>query len=153
MSEPKKIAALYSHGPHFPRLLHHLRAAHPGAAIVALAPADYPAERLAGAADATIPLEGPPEAQRGWRALQQVRRILRQTNCDMIAVMFDSPRLRLLCALSGVPLRYCLTPDGRYFRVRLGIAPALAAMLYRPLIGNLRCLRIRRIVYRQPVGK
>lgn len=121
MSGKRKVCALYSAGAHYPLVLRRLREAYPDAEITALVPPEYP-----------VPEEGLPGADRverlAGRGLRDAAAALRQVRggaFDVFAVMFDSPRLRMLAALSGARERAWCTPGGRLVPLT-GSAPRVA---------------------------
>lgn len=108
-----KIAAFYSQGPHFPRMLEALRAAYPGAVLTAIVPQGYPAhaeiEGMADAIQETGAADYSPRRAEAWRLLAALRR----ERYDVLAVMFDSLQLQLLAALSRPRRSIQGTMDGR----------------------------------------
>jgi len=135
MAPPERICAFYSQGPHYVRLLRCLRENYPNAVLVAAIPATFPFDVIGGLVNETIRLPDGEERGRisqGW----QVLRRLRQARCAQIVVMFDSPRLHLLSALSGARQRRCFTVDGRFYRLRAGFTALLADALARPIRGR-----------------
>jgi ADP-heptose:LPS heptosyltransferase len=124
---------------------------YPGAVITAMTPPGYPRDALTGLADRLVET-----AQRRYSPKQPgtLRALLRQIQAgryDLFVVMFDSPRLRLLSALTGVRKRYCYTADGRYYRLTLSVASLLVKTIYRNIRGRITYARIRYIVYHHPV--
>lgn len=147
MDNAKIVCALYSRGPHFSRVLAHVRKAAPQAKCVALVPANYPADYLEGLADAVITLD----ATAGMAGLREVRRRVKAIPADGIVVMFDSPRLRLLAQLCPVRHRYCYTIDGRFFPIRVALVGQFFQALARRVRGERTYRRIRKVVYEEPV--
>lgn len=149
----QKIGAFYSHGPHYLRLLAELRDRYPDAAITAIIPAAYPVETLANAASHVLQYGGTPRSLRGVRALWTLRKQLRAEHFDLFAVMFPSTRLRLLATGAGAPLRYCLSPDGRFFALEGSAWMAAIRSLARRTRGTLTYYYIRHIVRHYPVQR
>ena len=149
MNTRERICAYYSHGPHFTRMLKALRAAHPDAEITAMVPPGYPHAPLAGLADAVVEVAKPATVS---GALGVLRRI-RAGRYDCLAMMFDSPKLRLLAALSGVPRRVCHSVDRRQFPLKRAIIAPLMGALWRNLRGRILYRRIRYIVDHYPVER
>ena len=116
--EPERICAFYSKGPHFVRMLKHLREAYPGETLIAAIPASFPFTTIEPLVDETIRLPEP-VGQPG----------LRRARCSHMVVMFDSPRLNLLARFSGAGCRWCFTVDGRLH----ALAHALPGLLLSPL--------------------
>jgi hypothetical protein len=133
-----KVGALYSKGPHYLRMLAHLRSRYPKAELIALVPEGYPEEVLAGRCDRIITT--PPS--RGPGALFPLLRILRAERLDIFCVMFHSARLQVVSALSGARETMCYTAGGQYFRVRYDLAPQLSHWVYRQIRGRLLYARI-----------
>ena len=150
MDEKLRICALYSHGPHYRRLLRFLHQRYADAHITALVPPDYPAEHVADDADAVLQADTP---RRDLRGLGHLLRQIRRGKFDVFVVMFDSPRLRILSALTGVPRRYCYSVDGRYERVRLSLLRAAADAVYRNVRGRLTYAYVHWVVYHRPVKR
>lgn len=150
MDEQLRICALYSHGPHYRRLLRFLRQRYPGAQVTALVPPDYPAEHVADDAGAVLHADTP---RRDLRGLGQLLRQIRRGKYDVFVVMFDSPRLRIVSALTGVRRRYCYTVDGRYERVRLSLLRAAGGAIYRNVRGRLTYAYVHWVVHHRPVKR
>jgi ADP-heptose:LPS heptosyltransferase len=150
LSNIRRICALYSHGPHFVRLLRHLRAEYPDTQLVAFVPPDYPAAVIKQWADR---VERIPGGKRGMTAFKEVLRQVRAERCDLLVVMFDSPKLRVLAAASGVRNRYYYAADGRYAPLRKGLLSSLLHGLWRQCVGRVRYAYIRHVVYHRPVQK
>src|SRR5690606_16419650 len=110
--EPERICAFYSRGPHFVRMLKHLREAYPGETLIAAIPASFPFPTIEPLVDETIRLPEP-GARSGLRRVWAIVRRLRRARCSHMVVMFDSPRLNLLARFSGAGRRWCFTVDGR----------------------------------------
>ena len=153
MKKVKRICAFYSHGPHYLRLLRYLRENCPDAEITAMAPPDFPDEPLLNCADHVMHTGQPSYSLRDVRALRQLLRQIRSAHYDLFAIMFDSPKLRLLATLSGVRRRYCYTADGRFFSIHFSIVSLLAQALYRNIRGRITYAYIRHVVYHRPVEK
>jgi hypothetical protein len=147
MDNAQTICALYSRGPHFSRVLNHLRKTAPQARIIALVPATYPDDYLEGLADEVVTLQ----ATSGVAGLKEVRRKVKAGGADALVVMFDSPRLRLLARLCPVRQRWCYTIDGRFFPVRLALFRQVLQAIVRRIRGYLLYRRIRKTVYKKPV--
>jgi len=143
LSEYRKIGALYSKGPHFLRMLSALRKQHPDSEILAFVPPGYPPETLEGFATEVRVL---PATTRSPGALLAITRDLREARLDALFIMFHSPRLRVLAALSGARSRECFTADGRHFPVSMNYAGDLVQWILRNLRGRLTYYRILWIV-------
>ncbi len=147
MIESNRICAFYSRGPHFMRLLAFLRERHPRAHITALVPPGYPKELLREHANAIMETAKTRYAARDIAGIRALLRQIRAGRFHEFVVMFDSPRLRLLAALTRAPLRSCFTIDGRYLPLRLSPLRVLASTIYRASRGRLTyawvCLNVR----------
>ena len=147
------VCAFYSKGPHYLRMLHHLRQAYPNARLVALVPPGYPVDVLQDRCDE---VRTTPQAHYGLAspgALLNLIASIRNEHYAVFVVMFHSPKLRIVSALSGAPQRMCYTADNRTFPVSLNFATGIAAWLARNIQGRITYLRIWWIVNRQRVGK
>lgn len=135
---PQRVCAFYSLGPHYLRMLAHLRAQYPGARIIAIVPEGYLLEVLENRCDevATTP------PGRGAASLLPLARFLRAGRFDVFVVMFHSPRLRMLAALSGARECMCYTAGNRYFPVSLNFAGDAARWLARQIAGRITYARI-----------
>jgi len=153
VKEPRNIAAFYSRGPHFARLLKELRKRYPEARITAIAPPGFPQDALVGQADRLVYTDRPVYTLQEPGALLGLVGQIRKGKYDLFAVMFDSPKLRMLAALSGARQRVCYTTSGQYQPLRLSPVRQVVAGLYRALRGRITYYYIRRIVYRYPVEK
>lgn len=131
--EPERICALYSKGPHFVRMLQHLREEYPDEVLVAALPETYPFSVIETLADATIRLpdvDDGPLWSRVWRTVRRIRR----ARCSHIVVMFDSPRLNLLARFCGTGRRWCYTVDGRFY----ALSRSGPALIVTPAIQRVR---------------
>ena len=149
MNTTKRICAYYSHGPHYTRMLKSLRQDAPGAEITAMVPPGYPREALEGLADTIMEVEKPAGPANAMGVLRRIR----AGRYDSLAVMFDSPKLRVLAALSGVPERVCHSIDRRQYPLRRAIIGPLLTALWRNVRGHILYWRIRYIVEHQPVQR
>lgn len=153
MNEPTNICAFYSRGPHFLRLLKHLRTQHPQARITAVVPPAFPAEAALGVATQVIKTQQAQWTLAHQRDLRKLVGVLRGGKYDLFVVMFDSPKLRVLAALSGARARHCYTIDGRYFPLRLALFRQLGSNLARSIRGRLLYAYLHFVVYCRPVQK
>ncbi len=151
MNEPKRICAFYSRGPHFERMLEELRKRHPEAHITALIPPGYPEEALEDLADECISTGQAVYSLREPRSVWEVLLLIRRGGYDLIAVMFSSAKLSILARLTGIPLRYCHTPDGRFLPLRASIFRPAFRILYRSVHGRILYAYIRFVVHHRPI--
>jgi hypothetical protein len=147
MSADQHIVAFYSRGPHFARLLRHLRKTHPDARVTAMVPPGFPADTLEGLADAVLVTPAPPHGLRDPGALIALIRQIRATGCTRFVVMFDSARLRLVTMFSGAPERWCFGPDGGYAVIKAKPLRRLCGDVTRRLRGWVTWLRIWFVVH------
>jgi hypothetical protein len=153
MKEPEKIGAFYSYGPHYRRLLKHLRETYPEAEISAFVPSGYPEDFLADLADHVVHTGLAPGNSGGLSGMLALLRTLRRERCGLFVVMFASPKLRLLAALSGARDRRVFPPGGRFSPIRFQPLRMLAGGICRRIRGRIVWWRIRRAVYHDPVEK
>lgn len=153
MTAPQNICAFYSRGPHFLRMLKQLRAAYPEARITAVVPPTFPAEAALGLANQVIKTQHAQWSLRQHKALRKLVAVLREGRYDLFAVMFDSPKLRLLAVLSGARARVCYTVDGRQLPLKLAVLGQLADALARNIRGRLLYAYLHYVVYARPVQK
>lgn len=137
MKSPENICAFYSRGPHFLRMLKFLRTLHPHARITAVVPPSFPAEAALGVANQVIKTQHAQWSLRQHRALRKLVRVLREGRYDLFVTMFDSPKLRLLAAMSGARIREAYTIDGRYLPLRLALGRQVAAAISRNVRGRI----------------
>ncbi|MBI2425944.1 MAG: hypothetical protein HYV27_24180 [Candidatus Hydrogenedentes bacterium] len=144
MNPSPRIGVFYSHGPHFLRVLKQVRQKQPGATLIAFVPHTFPAQYLEGIVSEVHRTAG----TRPAAALKTLRQ-LRAARLDEFIVMFDSPRLQLLAALSGAPTRACHTVDGRQRPINFQVIRPLLRWATRRIRGQFTYWRIRRIVRSQ----
>jgi ADP-heptose:LPS heptosyltransferase len=147
VSAQQHIVAFYSRGPHFARLLRHLRRVHPDARLSAMIPPGFPADTLTDLADAVLVTPAPPHGLRNPGALSALVRQIRATHCTRFVVMFDSARLRLVAMASGAPERWCFGPDGSYTAIQAAPLRRLCGGATRRLRGWTTWLRIWIVVH------
>jgi hypothetical protein len=135
-----RICAFYSSGPHYVRMLRCLRENCPEATLVAAIPASFPFDAIDGLVDETVRL-GDRNETRGLRGSYAALRNIRQAQCTQIVVMFDSPRLNLLSALSGTRDRHCFTVDGRFYRLNKNPLSLLLTALWQRSQGQWNFIR------------
>jgi len=153
MSTPLRICAFYSRGPHYQRLLKKLRVEHPDAVIHAVVPPTFPAEVLHEVVDEVIQTEQAQWSLRELGALGRLLSVLRGARYDLFVVMFDSPKLRILAALSGARKRQLFTIDGRMVPLRLALVRQSLGALGRNVRGRLLYAYLHYVVYTKPVQK
>lgn len=153
MTSPRTVCAYYSKGPHYLRMLHHLRQTYPQAQLIALVPPGYPVDVLRERCDEVRTTSRESYGLASPGALAGLLGDIRHAQYDVFAVMFHSPKLRIVAALSGAPCRMVYTADNRYFPVSLDFIRGTGDWLLRNLRGRITYARIWWIVHRQHVGK
>ena len=153
MTPGKRMAVFYSAGAHFTRALETLRAQEPGAHITAIVPRGHPAADAArGLVDRVEITECPAYSPRDWAACFRLVRGIRAARYDGFAVLYDSPQLRMLAALSGARARAWLTASGERFPLAGGVTAVSFSLAFCRLRGLLayagmwlavRCLPVR----------
>jgi hypothetical protein len=138
MTHSPRIGVFYSKGRTYLDVLRSLREEDPGAHVCAIVPAEYPVSRdESSLADEVIRIE---RSRYSWRDIRPLRRLMRQIRAarlDAFVILFDSPRLRILAALSGAKrCAYC-TMDRRLVEVRPSVAATLANVVIRTIWGRL----------------
>ncbi len=152
MSKPLRICAYYSQGPHYTRLLAKLRDEYPQAHITAMVPPDYPeADELNTCADAVLETELPHYSPRDLGACRRLLAKIRSQHFDLFAIMFDSPQLRILAALSRIGRCCHGTMDGRIVPVRTSIVMTLGGIALRHVWGRLVYTAVWLAVHLLPV--
>jgi hypothetical protein len=131
---PDRICAFYSPGPHYVRMLRALRENYPDATLVAAIPVTFPFA-IEGFVDETLRLPDPDET-RGVKGAYAVLQQIRETKSTWLVVMFDSPRLNLLAAMSAAESRRCYTVDGRFYRLERGVAAIVTTAFARRIRGH-----------------
>jgi len=132
----KRVLLLYSQSDHFPRAVEAMRAAHPDTTLTVLLPAgrdDLETGLPAGVESVALPAAG--------GMLGQVRgivRAMRSMSADALCVLYPSPNLRILAAMSGARERCWCGEDGKLRPLDETIARVLAALAWQRLRGELR---------------
>ncbi len=153
MSGVLHIAAFYSRGPHFERMLAELRRQYPEAHLCAMVPRGYPVETLDSLADECWETECSSGSLRQSGALLRLLGAIRRRRFSLFAVMFPSLKLELLARASGAPQRMCRTVDGRMILLNSPLIAVLFGTALRRLRGEITCLRIAWCVRHCPVEK
>lgn len=142
MNHEPHIVLFYSYGPHFLRTARALRADYVNSRITAIIPGDFPQQLLKDLAIHGLPLLPNPSQTRSLRNAAATIKRLRNLCPDILVVLFDSPKLRLLAALSTAKERYCYHVDGRVTPVKRTFTIALAHTLAHRVYGRIRYIRI-----------
>lgn len=132
-----RVCAFYSKGRRFLDVLERVRAHYPKAQVVAMAPATYAMpESEKAAADAVLITEQARYSARAPGAFLRLLRQVRRERFDVFIITFDSPRLRILAALSGAArCAYC-SMDGQVVPIAPSVAGTAAATLARNVGGR-----------------
>lgn len=152
MNEQCHIGLFYSYGPHFMKTARALRLEHPDSRITAFLPQEFPVDLLADLDITAARVLPNPGAGRSVSMLFSIVRAIRAQRLDLFVVLFNSPRLRLLSALSNARECQCRLVDGRSVPVRFTLAGGLAHTLFRRLRGNIRYARIWIEVHTTRIG-
>lgn len=153
-TDSPQVALFYSKGPHFTDGLQRLRAMYPEAELAAIIP------RGVQLSEEELELiQSVVQAESARYALAEARKLLhllgeiRRARYDLFAVMFPSPKLRLLAAFSRAANRACIHPKGRIERLSKGPLGILADETARRIKGWLVYLKIWVIVRVLPVRR
>ncbi len=115
------VALFYSRGPHFTIGLRCLRAMYPEGEIAAIIPGGVQlSEEERELIQSVVQSEATRFVLTEPRNLMRLVGEIRRARYDLFAVMFPSPKLRLLAALSGAATRACIRPNGRIERLPKG---------------------------------
>lgn len=142
-SQPHRFAVFHSPGHDLQPVLNALRRVEPNAEITLWVPKGHRLpETVREMADAARETELPHYSPRQVRACLRLIRRLRAQRYDAFAVLFDSPQLRLLAALSGAPQCWLATGDGRLTALPINPLLVLAEETIRGIAGRLTYLRV-----------
>jgi hypothetical protein len=138
MNAPKRICAYYSVGPHYRRMLERLRQDHPDAVVAAWIPPGLTlTDTERRMADEIVVTERAHFSPTDVRACARLVRRIRAMRFDVFAVMFDSPQLQTLAALSGAKECVYTTPRGHRVPAPTSVIRVAAVWLGRNLWGRL----------------
>ncbi len=133
-----RIGVFYSLGPHFLRTLSRLKADYPAASLTAMIPPGYPlSDDERALADAFVETELPHYSPRNVGPCLRLLRQIRAERYDLFAVMFESPQLRALSALSGAHRRACCLPRGHLAALNSSLPAVLADECTRRIWGRI----------------
>lgn len=153
-SQPRRFAVFHSPGHDLRPVLDALRHVEPHAEITLWAPKGHRLPEAAREmADAARETELPHYSPREVRACGRLVRGLRAQRYDAFAVLFDSPQLRLLAALSGAPQCWLATGDGLLTALPANPLYVLGEETLRGIAGRLSYLRVWISVYFFPAGR
>jgi len=124
----QRVGVMYSDGPHFEQAIDAARRRFTNAHVVALVP-----ERLFP----TTMGDNADEVATAGSSARDVFKAVRQQQFDGFVILFDSPRLRLLSALSGAGVRYWCDTAGELHASRGGATRIAADFLAMRLRGRL----------------
>lgn len=142
MTKQPHIGLLYSYGPHFVKTARALRERYPEADIVAFVPESFPVSLLEDVSISCRSLLADNAHRRAVKKIVALVRAIRRERLDIFVVLFNSPRLQLLSAISGSKERRCRLVDGREFEVHLTLLSSLVHTLVSSVVGRWRYARI-----------
>jgi len=135
--KPTKVCAFYSKGRTYLDVLQCVRQRYPEAHVSAVIPARYPISREETAlVDEVVETERTRYSLREIRPLIRLVRQIRAAHFDAFVVMFDSPRLRILSALSGARQRLFCRMDGEFAPLHSSVPGVMADVLVRSIRGR-----------------
>ena len=126
----KRVVILYSQSDHFSRAVEAMQSALPDATLTALLPTGR--DDLKNALPERVEVVETPA-----QALAVIRQ-LRALDADALCVLYPSPRLRVLAALSGARVRACCGEDGKLRPLDGGLFSVLASLASQRLRGEVR---------------
>lgn len=138
MSRPVCIGVFYSKGRSYLEVLRCVHRHEPEARVCAIVPRGYlisPEERAAS--DEIVETERTGYSLQDLGALRSLLRQIRGARYDTFVILFDSPRLRILAALSGARQCAHCTFDGRLARIGPSVAGTLCDVAARNVWGRL----------------
>ncbi len=147
MTSNQNIGLFYSYGPHFLRTARALRKDYGKAHITAFVPRGFPAELLSSMDIQCVPILPKPSEKRSIRDVATIVKTIRSARPEIFVVLFDSPKLRALAALSTAKTKYCYHVDNRISTVRWGLSGNLLQTFGRGIRGRIRFARIWCHVY------
>jgi len=138
MSDRARTCVFYSVGRRYADVLRAVRKHEPHARITGVVPHGYPiTDDERALADEVVETRRDRYSLRNPAALWQLVADLRAAHYDGFVITFDSPKLRILAALSKVPGTALVTMDGRVVPIRPAIAATLAGVVVRNAWGRL----------------
>jgi len=124
MTPTRPVLVFYSPGPHFSKAVASARERFPGARCIAIVPPGFAASHAA-------------DEVRVRPGLLPLTPFLRGFGAAAMVVMFASPKLRVLAALSGAQDIVHVGPDGRARPLPRSLWRNLAIILHEKLRGHL----------------
>ena len=124
---------LYSQSDHFDKAVEAMRAMHPDATLTVLIPAGREDLTPDGAEAIELPDSGGALA-RGRAIIRQLRAL----DADVLCVLYPSPNLRVLAALSGAQTRYWCGEDGKLRPLDERLPGVLANLAWQRFRGEVR---------------
>ena len=141
--QPPRFAVFHSPGHDLRPVLDALREVRQDAEITLWIPKGHKLpEAISALADAVAETELPHYSPRHVRACLRLIRGLRAQRYNAFTVLFDSPQLRLLAALSGASQCWLATGDGRLTALPVNPLRVLAEETLRGIAGRLTYLRV-----------
>ena len=152
MSKPLHICVNYSEGLNYVERLRSVQERYPEGRLCALVPAGYPISATEKAlVDEVMEAEQAHYSPREFRACWAHVRRIRAARFDCFIVVFRSPQLRLLAALSGAPRCECWGADNEILPLSRSVPVALLARLLHAVRGRLVYARVWMSVHLWPV--
>lgn len=128
------ICVYHSLGPHFLETVEKMRVEHPDSQITVLIPPGYTVtEETQGKIDEIIVRERMHYSPLDLRVCLRLIRQIRAQRFDVFTVMFDSPQLRSLAALSKASTKLAIVPGCRIVPLRRPLALVIA----REVLGRM----------------
>ena len=138
MNAPKRICAYYSVGTHYRLMLERLRQDHPDAVVAAWIPPGLTlTDTERSIADEIVVTERAHFSPANVGACVCLVRRIRSMRFDVFAVMFDSPQLQTLGALSGAKECIYIAPRGHRVPAPTSVIRVAAVWMGRNLWGRL----------------
>lgn len=137
MTRADRIGVFFNKGRNLADVLRVVRGEYPGANVCAIVPRSYSVtEQESALVQETACVERARYGLRDMGALGRLIGQLRKRRYDVLVIMFDTPKVRLLGAVSGArTVRYCRL-DGRLVPVRKSILGILGSVTARRTIGG-----------------
>lgn len=142
MSNPNRIAVMYSYGPHFIPAIRLLRQQYPDSRLTALIPPAFPQEPIASLVDEILVSVPEPGAHRSLPDMYRLLHSIRGGRYDMLVLLFDSLKLRMIASASNAATVYCFTVDGRLAPLTTPLYRSLLDTSWRVLYGHILYYKI-----------
>lgn len=138
MTGQPRIAVFYGKGRTFLDVLKAVRAQHPDARLCLIFPDAYPiAEAELAFASETLRIGNARYGLRDLAAFLDFTRRVRHARYDGFVILFDTPRQRILAALTGARKRLYCRFDGRVVPLQYTLSGVVADAAFRAVWGRL----------------